>query len=245
MNVTEEIVTLPTPTGDMRTLISRPAGHERSPGVVFFSEIFQITEPIRRTAAWLAGHGYTVATPEVYHEMLPMGTVLPYDPAGSQKGNAFKAEKEISAFDSDSRAVLDYLAARSDANGRMGTMGVCLGGHLAFRAALNPDVNAAACFYGTNIHDASLGKGGSDGTLARAGEIHGELLMIWGRSDPHVPKEGRRIIHDKLDEVGANFQWLELNAAHAFMRDGDPRYDPDLARLCMEFTLDLFHRRLY
>ena len=52
----------------MRTYLYRPTVPGRYPGIVFFSEIFQVTGPIRRTAAWLAGHGFVVAVPEVYHE---------------------------------------------------------------------------------------------------------------------------------------------------------------------------------
>jgi len=54
--------------------------------VILFSEIFQATGPIRRFAAFIAGHGYIVAVPEVYHELEPAGTVLAYDQAGSDKG---------------------------------------------------------------------------------------------------------------------------------------------------------------
>ncbi len=69
----------------------------------------------------------------------------------------------------------------------------------------------------------------------RAGEIKGELLHIWGRQDPHVPLAGRNLIKARLDEVGANFQWLEVNGAHAFMRDEGYRYDPELAALCLRW----------
>jgi carboxymethylenebutenolidase len=244
MTITEEAVLIPTPTGDMRTLISSPATKGRYPGIVLFSEIFQITGPIRRTAAWLAGQGYVVATPEVYHEMEPAGTVLPYDQAGAETGNAHKFAKEVSSYDSDARAALDYLAARADATSRLGVMGICLGGHLAFRAAMNPDVRATVCFYATDIHTGSLGKGMHDGSLGRAGEIRGELLHIWGRQDPHVPLEGRNAIHAKLEEAGVNFQWMEVNAQHAFLRDEGPRYDPELTRTCLGFALDVFHRNL-
>jgi len=244
MTITEDVITLPTPTGEMRTLISRPAVDGKYPGIVLFSEIFQITGPIRRTAAWLAGQGYTVATPEIYHELEPSGTVLPYDQAGADKGNSDKTAKEISSYDSDAKAALDYLAARPDANGKLGVMGICIGGHLAFRAAMNPGVSAAVCFYATDIHKGTLGKGQNDGSLARAGEIRGELLHIWGRQDPHVPLEGRNVIHARLEEAGVNFQWIEVNGQHAFLRDEGPRYDPELARMCLGFALDIFHRRL-
>jgi len=76
----DEVVELQTPTGPMRTYIFRPAAGGRYPGVVFFSEIFQVTGPIRRTAAFLAGHGFIVAVPEVYHELEPAGRSSPTTP---------------------------------------------------------------------------------------------------------------------------------------------------------------------
>jgi carboxymethylenebutenolidase len=235
---------LSTPAGPMRTCLFRPVQEGRYPGIVLYSEIFQITGPIRRTAAFLAGHGYLVAVPEVYHELEPSGTVLAYDQAGADKGNADKYAKELSSYDADARAVLDHLKSRPDCTGKLGAAGICLGGHLAFRAAMNADVLAAVCFYATDIHSGSLGKGKKDNSLERASEIKGELLHIWGRQDPHVPLEGRNRIKARLDEAGVNFQWVEVNGAHAFLRDEGYRYDPALAYLCQGLMLELFHRRL-
>ncbi|MDE3196611.1 MAG: dienelactone hydrolase family protein [Acidobacteriota bacterium] len=245
MTTVEEAVEISTPTGPMRSYITRPAAAGNYPGLLFYSEIFQVTGPIRRTAAQLASHGYVVCTPEIYHELEPAGTVLAYDQAGADKGNAHKIGKEISAYDSDSRAALDYLKSRPDCTGRLGVMGICIGGHLAFRAAMNPDVLATTCFYATDIHKGSLGKGMNDNSLERAKDIRGELLHIWGRQDPHIPLEGRVKIHARLEEVGAKFQWIEVNGQHAFLRDEGPRYDPALASLCMGFAHEMFHRRLH
>jgi carboxymethylenebutenolidase len=239
-----EVVDLPTPSGVMRTCISRPAAEGRYPGVVFFSEIFQITGPIRRSAAYLAGQGFIVAVPEVYHEFEPAGTVLAYDQKGAERGNELKTAKEVSAFDADTRAVLDHLKSRGDCTGKLGAMGICLGGHLAFRAAMNTDVSATACFYATDIHKRSLGKGMKDNSLDRMKEIKGEMLMIWGRQDPHIPREGRRIIYDVMTDAGIEFTWHEFNAQHAFMRDEGHRYDPALAGLCWELVGELFKRKL-
>ena len=245
MTLQDEIsVDVPTATGPMRTSIFRPTRARKFPAVILYSEIFQITGPIRRTAAILAGQGYIVAVPEVYHELEPAGTVLAYDQAGADVGNAHKFEKELSSYDGDARALLDYLKSRSDCTGSLGVMGICLGGHLAFRAAMQPDVLAAACFYATDIHSGSLGKGKNDNSLSRAGEIKGELLHIWGRQDPHVPLEGRNQIKARLEETAVNFQWFEVNGAHAFMRDEGYRYDPALAHLCYGLVFDLFHRNL-
>jgi carboxymethylenebutenolidase len=239
-----EFADIPTRTGPMRTYVFRPAAAGKYPGVLFYSEIFQMTGPIRRMAAMLAGNGYIVALPEIYHELESPGTVLAYDEAGADRGNADKTAKEISSYDDDARAAFDFLKAHDDCTGRLGVMGICIGGHLAFRAAMQPGVLAAACFYATDIHTRSLGKGMRDDSLERAGEIKGELLHVWGRQDPHVPLEGRNLIRARLEEVGALFAWHEVNAAHAFLRDEGPRYDPALAYQCMGLVFELFHRRL-
>jgi carboxymethylenebutenolidase len=70
------------------------------------------------------------------------------------------------------------------------------------------------------------------------------MLMIWGKQDPHVPRDGRRLIDDTMTSAGVNFTWHEFNGQHAFMRDEGPRYDPVLARLCYDLALELFHRKL-
>ena len=240
----DETVELPTPAGPMRVCLFRPAVEGRYPGLALFSEIFQITGPIRRMAALLAGNGYVVAVPEVYHELEPAGTVLAYDQAGADRGNAHKTAKEVAGYDADARAVLDYLKSHPSGTGRLGVMGVCLGGHLAFRAAMNPDVQAGVCFYATDIHTRTLGKGKNDDTLDRMGEITAEMLMAWGRQDPHVPREGRQLIYNAMNDAGVTLQWHEFNGAHAFLRDEGPRYDPALARLAFALVLELLARRL-
>jgi carboxymethylenebutenolidase len=239
-----EHVDLPTPTGPMRTYLFRPTAAGRYPGIVLYSEIFQVSGPIRRMAAMLAGHGFVVSVPEIFHELDPLGTVLAYDQAGADRGNAHKITKELSAYDADAKAALEHLATLDFCTGRLGAMGICIGGHLAFRAAMNAEVLAAACFYATDIHSGTLARGQQDDSLARAGEIRGELLMVWGRQDPHVPTEGRRLIYARLDEVGARFQWHEVNGAHAFLRDEGSRYDPALAYQSYGLVLELFHRKL-
>lgn len=240
----DESVDLSTLFGPMRTYVFRPAAEGRYPGLLLFSEIFQMTGPIRRTAALLAGNGFVVAVPEIYHELEPAGTVLPYDTAGADRGNAHKTTKELAGYDSDARAALDYLKAHPHCTGHLGVMGICIGGHLAFRAAMNPDVRAAACFYATDIHKRGLGKDLNDDTLDRIGEIQGEMLMIWGRQDPHVPREGRRLIYNAMNDADLLLQWHEFNAAHAFLRDEGARYDPAAAHICYTMALELFHRKL-
>ena len=241
----EQHVDVQTPTGPMRTYVLRPLAEGKYPGVVFYSEIFQVTGPIRRAAQFLAGHGYVVAVPEIFHELEGAhGVVLEYDQAGADRGNAHKIAKDLAAYDSDARAALDMLAEHPACNGALGAMGICIGGHLAWRTAFQPDVKATVCFYATDIHTSTLGFGQNDDTIQRFGDISGELLTVWGRQDPHIPRAGRELIHAALDDAGIEFSWHEVNGQHAFLRDEGARYDAELARQLFGVALDLFHRRL-
>ena len=231
-------------SGPMRMHLFRPAIEGRFPGLLLFSEIYQVTAPIRRLAAMLAGNGYVVAVPEVYHEYEPAGAALNYDPTGTDRGNALKITKSVAAFDADAEAGLTALLGHPACNGRLATFGVCLGGHLAYRAALDPRVSASACFYPTDIHSGTLGEGRSDDSLKRMAELEAKIMCVWGRQDPHVPYAGRETIRGRLEEVGAAYEWHELNAQHAFLRDEGPRYDPALFLQAMGLTLDFYHRAL-
>ncbi|MHC9419023.1 dienelactone hydrolase family protein [Sphingomonas citri] len=231
-------------SGTMRTHLFRPAIDGRFPGVLFFSEIYQVTAPIRRLATLLAGNGYVVAVPEVYHEYEPAGTVLAYDQPGTDRGNALKFTKPVACYDADSRAALTALAAHPACDGRLATFGVCLGGHLAYRAALDPRVGAAACFYATDIHSGTLGEGRADDSLARMDALQAEAMFVWGRQDPHVSFAGRETIRARLEGVGARYEWHEVNAPHAFLRDEGPRYDPALFLQSVAWTLALYRRAL-
>jgi carboxymethylenebutenolidase len=236
---------LPTAAGGtMRVHWFRQAGEGRFPGLVLYSEIYQVTDPIRRLAAFFAGHGYVVAVPEVYHEYEAPGTVLRYDAEGTARGNDLKVTKPVAAFDADAGLVLDALAGHAACSGRLGTVGVCLGGHLAYRAALDPRVSAAAFFYPTDIHSGLLGAGRSDDSLARMAELRAETLFVFGRQDPHVPFAGRETIRARLEAVGATYEWHEVNGQHAFLRDEGPRYDPALFVSATGWALALFGRVL-
>lgn len=244
-------VDLPTPFGSMRCYLFRPKPavegviEERHPGLVLYSEIFQMTGPVKRTACTLAGHGFVVLVPEVYHELLPPGTVLAYTPEDSARGNACKKDKALASYDADAAAAVAFLEQHPACSGRVGAAGMCLGGGLAFRAALQPRVRAAVCWYATDLHTAALSKTGDD-SLARAGEVRGRLLMLWGNADPHVPLAGRRKIYDALVEAGAKFEWHEFAGAHAFLRDENSfgRYDPVLAMQTYSMAAEFLHRWL-
>lgn len=235
--LSESHADLETTRGTMRVHLFIPDGGGKHPAVIFYSEIFQATGPIRRTAAALAGEGYLVAVPEVYHEFELLGTVLAYDTEGTARGNELKITKEIASYDEDTDVTVKLLSTHPSCTGKIATFGVCLGGHLAVRGGFHPQVLATGAFYPTDIHTGTLGLGKNDDTLARLPDMKASLLVVFGRQDPHVPVEGRRLIHRTLEDSGVDFEWHEFNAAHAFLRDEGVRYNPALARVAMSLLL--------
>src|SRR5690349_20533483 len=101
----QEFVEVETPTGPMRAHRFYSKDARQRPAIILYSEIFQATGPIRRLAARMAGEGFEVLVPEVYHEYEEPGNVLGYDQAGADRGNFLKYEKPLSAFDGDARAL--------------------------------------------------------------------------------------------------------------------------------------------
>ncbi|PVI00670.1 alpha/beta-hydrolase [Periconia macrospinosa] len=250
MLITESHHDVPTKAGgDMRIFTFHPTipnyKKAKFPGVVLFSEIYQVTGPVARFARQIASHGYIVAAPSSYHEFTSHEP-LAYDVPGTDAGNKWKVEKEVSAYDEDASLSVSHLLSLPTCNGRIGATGMCLGGHLAFRCALDNRVSAAVCYFATDIHSGTLGKGGDD-SLKRCGEIKAELVMIHGKLDNHVPAEGRDLIRKRLHEEGVIFSWYEPAwAQHAFIRDelSKGRYDAALSGVCFEMLKELFNRTL-
>jgi carboxymethylenebutenolidase len=240
--LTREYVEIPVDGRAMRTFVAAPRDGGPYPGIVFYTDIFQLTEPSLRWAVRLAGYGYLVAVPEIYHRLEPAGTVLEFDDEGKTRGQADADATTVADFDADVDAALAWLAEHS--NGSLGAAGHCTGGHLAFRAAFRPQVKATACWYATGLHDGKLGKDPDAGSLARAGEIEGQLLAIWGTKDPHTPETAREAIKAGLDPLATRLWWREYDAEHAFGRDVGDRYDPAVTDAAFAETIELFKRAL-
>lgn len=231
---------IPSPAGLMRTTIYRPQQAGQFNAIIFYSEIFQQTAPIARSAAILAGHGFIVLVPEIFHELNPVGTVLAYDDAGKDKGNADKFTKPLEQHDGDTQAMLDFVQSQAFFADKVFSMGVCIGGHLAFRAALNPQIKGAFCLYPTDIHSNTLPCATGNDSLSQSKQINCPLVLVFGKQDPHVSADGRRLIHQTLSQHNVDFSWHEVNAQHAFMRDEGERYDPALAIRMYGMAIDFF-----
>ncbi|ERF73223.1 hypothetical protein EPUS_03064 [Endocarpon pusillum Z07020] len=253
MLIQESYVDVPTKAGGdgtMRIFLFHPSipGYPKAkfPGVVVFSEIYQVTGPVSRFSRLLAGSGYIVAAPSSYHEFIGPEP-LAYDVPGTDAGNEYKITKTLSAYDEDADLAIDTLLELPTCTGRIGATGMCLGGHLAYRCAFSPHIKAAVCYFATDIHSHSLGAGKSDDSLQRTKDIRGELVMIFGKRDNHVPGEGRDLIRKTLHEAGVEFSFYEIaGAQHAFIRDelSKGRYDPRVSGVCWAMLEELFDRRL-
>ncbi|KAH9064198.1 dienelactone hydrolase [Lactarius vividus] len=190
-----------------------------------YSEIYQVTGPVERFAGQIASHGYVVACPSSFHEF-EGPEAIPYD------------------TEEDATLAIDLLTSLPNCNGRIASTGMCLGGHLA---AFDPRVLSTVCFFATDIHSATLGRGGDD-SLARvqAGGLTGrsELVMIFGKQDTHVPRTGRDIIRKVLEDANVPVSFLEVQAQHAFIRDESSkgRWDAALTRSLFSFMIEVFER---
>ena len=191
-----------------------------------------------------AAKGFTVVVPEIYPRGPLAGVALEFDDAGKQAGLAGAAATTTEQFDSDRVAVLDFLQRREEVTTLYAT-GFCIGGHLAFRAAFDPRVAATVCFYPTGLHNGAVGADADAGSLARAADIGGRLMIVFGSQDPHVPAAARVQILSALYAAGLEDVALHVYAGgeHAFMRDVGARYDPALTDLALTEAIAFFSSR--
>ena len=252
MQITTADVELTIDGFPCRTYVAAPKSAQsgtKYPGIVMYSEIFQLTGPICRAANRLAGHGFVVAAPEIYHRTCPPGLVIAYDDPGRMYGNYLAHTTPVGHFDATARAVFDHFETRHDVKRdssglAAGAMGFCIGGHLALRAALDPRCRAVACAYPTGLHNGNLGAEPDAGTLARLSEMKAELLLVFGDVDPHVPAAARSVIRSALQASGARHVYLELPGEHAFMRDEGARYDAEMADRVFAEAIALYRRAM-
>ena len=226
MQISKSNIGLTVDDSLMRVYVAAPEPEGQYPGILFYSDIYQLGRPITLLADRLAGYGYVVAAPEIYHRLEAIDTVIEPSDVGKLRGNDNARRSETEWFDNDAIAVLSWLKSdKRVIQDKLGSMGFCIGGHLAFRAALLPEVKASVCCYPTGIHNGKLGRQKAD-TLERVEEITGKILTIFGSVDPHIPPEGRQKILQALDDAHIEHKSLIYQANHTFMRDDGYRYDP-------------------
>ncbi|KAF8922727.1 dienelactone hydrolase [Mucidula mucida] len=243
MLITKTEQDLPTTAGNgspMRVFVLKPDlpnyPQAKFPGA---SEIYQVTGPVERFAGQIASRDTSsVFLPSSFHEFQGP-EAIPYDDEGTDRGNRFKIEKEVAAYDEDAKLAIDVLIAHPNCNGRIAAFyGV---------AAFDPRVLSAWCWFATDIHSATIGKGKQDDSLirVRSGALTDkEVVMVFGKQDTHVPRAGRDLIRKELEDAKVISTFLEVQAQHAFVRDeaSKGRWDAALTRSLFGLMIEVFQR---
>lgn len=197
------------------------APHHRG-GLVIVQEIFGVNPHIRAVADGWAEEGYYCIAPALFDRVKP-GTELGYDSAAIETGRGMAQSIGMDAMLRDVEAAIGAAACA----GRVGVVGYCLGGSLAWLAATRlRGLAAASCYYGGRIvHSLSE-------------TPHCPVQMHFGERDKSIPMSDVATIEAAVDGTAEVFVYP---AGHAFNRDGGDNWDPDSARLARERTLALFH----
>lgn len=243
MNIKIEKVKLTSGGSQMEAFVAFPDGGGAHPAVIVIEEIFGVNAHIRDVTERVAREGYVAIAPDVHHRAAPAGFEYPYNQEGMQKGMQLIQKLTAHGFDEDVNATLAYLKSRKDVKSdRLGVMGFCIGGHLAFLAAATHPFAAAASFYGGGI--ASFSPGGGAPTVEKAGNIKGRILCFFGDKDPMIPKEHVDKIKHALEQHHVKHEvHVYPGASHAFFCDVKERgsYVPAAAEDAWKRTKQLFH----
>jgi carboxymethylenebutenolidase len=245
MEITNERIEIPLEEdGSMGGYLARPAAAGPGPAVLVFMEIFGINEHIRDVTERVAREGYVSLAPDYFHRTGP-GAEFGYDDEGFAKGmellNALRAEEMIA----DARAALAYLRSRDDVDpDRIGCMGFCIGGHMAYLTACETDVKATASFYGGGIA-APQGPGGGPSTVGRTQKITGKVLCLFGGRDSFIPKRQVDLVAEMLRQDGIPNDVVTYEAAdHGFFCDRRDSYHAVAAKDAWERVKRLFFEEL-
>ncbi|NEO57958.1 MAG: dienelactone hydrolase family protein [Okeania sp. SIO3B5] len=242
MQITKRNIDLRVDDSLMRVYVVTPKPDGVYPGILFYSDIYQLGSPIIRLANYLAGYGYVVAAPEIFHRTEPVGFIIEPDDLGRMRGNDNARRTKIAEYDADTRAVIEFLKTESSvAEDKIGVMGFCIGGHLAFRAAFEKEIKATVCCYPTGVPSGKLGQGVAD-TIKRMNEIQGEILIVFGTQDRHTPEGDRQIVAQALEQASIAHQIFLYEAEHTFMRDDGYRYDSAATTSAWSQIIPFFNR---
>ena len=240
-------VNLPTPGGELDCYVFEPAGTGPSPAVVLYMDAFGIRPDLDVMASRLAEHGYVVAVPNLYHRTAGF---QPFDPALVAAGGAEKDRfmSMIRSIDGhlvmeDTAAVIAHLDARSSVRGgAIGTVGYCMGGGYALRAAgVFPDRVAAAA----SFHGGSLATDRADSPHQLAAHMRARVYVGVAGIDPGFTDEQRQRLDAALRDAGVDYE-IEIyeGAQHGFAVHNHRVYDRDASERHWERLLALFQDTL-
>lgn len=225
--VTERIAASVSDGTQMGGYLARPAHPGPYPGLLVLQEIFGINAHMRDVAERFAREGYVALAPELFHRTAP-GYEGSYDDV--QGGIAQAMKLTPAGVEADLAAACAHLQSHpSVRRERIGAIGYCMGGRLAFMANAHLPLRAAVSYYGGGI---------VPGLLPLADKMSGPLLLVWAGRDGYIPPEHRRSVGDALRAAGKPFVDVEFSHTnHGFFCDARSDYEPLAARQVWSLTL--------
>jgi len=226
-------ITISGPDGEFSAYLALPA-KTPAPGIVVAQEIFGVNQVMRDVCDWLAGDGYVACCPDIFWRIEP-GIQLT-DKTEAEWARAFEL---FGLFDADKgiddlKATLANLRGHKACSGKVGAVGYCLGGKLAYLMATRSDSDASVGYYGVGLADLT----------GEAKAIKKPLMLHVAAKDKFVPREQQAKVATALK--GNLNVTLHTYAAqdHAFARIGGEHYAKAAADLANKRTLDFFKEHL-
>ena len=202
--------------------VARPSGTPRG-GIVVVQEIFGINPHMRHVTDRFAGHGYVAIAP-AFFDHIESGVELGYDEAGFKRGRGLVGEISFELAIEDVASAAEAIRSA----GRIGCVGYCWGGTVAFLAATRLGMPAVSYYGARNVKFLDE-------------PVKAPVQFHFGERDSSIPPEAVARHREVLPQA----EIYTYPAGHAFDRDVDPKaYDAPSAKLALERTLAFFSRHL-
>jgi carboxymethylenebutenolidase len=219
--------------GEFDAYLSLPAGGF-GPGIVVLQEIFGVNQFLRDVCDWYAAHGFVAICPDLFWRQEPGVDMTDKTEAEWQKAfQLYQGLDEAKAVE-DSAATMQFLRQHSACSGRVGAVGFCLGGKLAWLLSARFKPDCAVGYYGVGIEKA----------LHEASGLASPLMLHIAGQDKFCPPEAREQIHAALDANSLVTIHDYPEQDHAFGRLGGEHYNAAAAELAHLRTLEFVVRHL-
>jgi len=228
-----ESMVFTTTDGSFSAYVARPAA-DRAPAVVVIQEIFGVNATMREVCDTLAGLGYLAVCPDLFWRLEPGVDITDQTQAEWDKAMDLMGRFDVDQGVEDIRGVIDGLRAHSACDGKVGCVGYCLGGRLAYLTATRTECDASVGYYGVGIEN----------YLAEAERLHHPLMLHIAEEDGFVPPEAQaRIIAGLKDHPCVTLHTYP-GRDHAFARPGGANFDKADAALANQRTAEFFKANL-
>jgi carboxymethylenebutenolidase len=190
------------------------------PAIVVLQEIFGVNHVMRAICDDLAAQGWLAICPDLFWRIEPGIQITDKTDAEWKQAFDLFGKFDIEAGLRDIAATVGH--ARRAGTGKVGALGYCLGGQLAYLTACRTDCNASVGYYGVNIQN----------RLDEAGAIKRPLMLHVAGKDQYVPAEAQAQVHAALGDHAHATIHDYPERDHAFARVGGAHYhagDADLA----------------